>query len=293
MNIANRDVTLSVVFRLDDSDDWHEWTTGHRNASEALVSAEALVKFPPVPEIRFDRITRTTERLSLHALAAEDETAAQSPADRAALLAEDLRYVLNYRGPGHDHERPGVWDTSGKPCTHCARLATARRNLAAYDADPAAVLPEPADRAVVRAEALRGAADAIDAGWFTTAASATAELRRLAGEQPAQDEAPSPCSEVPCNHDGTGEPCSRHEREADLTERLENGRAQLIEAMSGVSEERWCAGWMENLDRRLHAEGGIWEVIGRAVGWPVGDFEKWAWVSWDEAAALYAAPPSA
>lgn len=51
-----------------------------------------------------------------------------------AALAGDLRYVLNYRGPEHDHERLGIWDASGEPCQHCARLEAARRNLAAYDA---------------------------------------------------------------------------------------------------------------------------------------------------------------
>ncbi|MGW3196272.1 hypothetical protein ACWDBD_17135 [Streptomyces sp. NPDC001118] len=97
MSIANRDVTLSVVFRLDDSDEWHEWSTGHRTVSEALVSAEALVRFPPVPEIRFDRVTRTTERLSLHDLAAEDEPAASAvvvpPTDRATLSGRLARRV--------------------------------------------------------------------------------------------------------------------------------------------------------------------------------------------------------
>lgn len=44
-------------------------------------------------------------------------------------LADDLRYVLDYRGPGHAHEQPGVWDTSGKPCDHCARLEQARQHL--------------------------------------------------------------------------------------------------------------------------------------------------------------------
>jgi len=72
-----------------------------------------------------------------------------APADRAA-LAEDLRYALTHREPGHDHEQPGVWDTSGKPCEHCARLAVAQRNLAAYDADTAAALPAP-DEPTVRA----------------------------------------------------------------------------------------------------------------------------------------------
>ncbi|MFJ5151411.1 hypothetical protein ACIQCF_07450 [Streptomyces sp. NPDC088353] len=87
---------------------------------------------------------------------------------------------------------------------------------------------------------------------------AEAELRRMADEaQPAAGEA------------------------------LERGRAQLIEAMSGVSEERWCAGWMESLDQRLHAEGGIWETIGRAVGWPTGNYDQWVWMSWDKAGHLY------
>ena len=67
------------------------------------------------------------------AVAQSAETALR---DRIAALAEDLRYVLGYRSPRHAHERPGVWDTSGKPCEHCARLAAARENLAAYDADP-------------------------------------------------------------------------------------------------------------------------------------------------------------
>lgn len=71
---------------------------------------------------------------------------------------------------------------------------------------------------------------------------------------------------------------------------LEQQRAQLIEAMSAVSEDRWCAGWMPELDRRLHTEGGIWEHIGRKVGWPVGNYEAWTWVSWDEAADRYGAP---
>ncbi|MBE4790268.1 hypothetical protein [Streptomyces caniscabiei] len=73
-----------------------------------------------------------------------------------------------------------------------------------------------------------------------------------------------------------------------FTEQLERGRQQLLEAMSGVSEERWCAGWLEGLDRRLHEEGGIWEILGRAVGWPTGSYKQRVWLSWDEAAALYA-----
>ncbi|WP_406418341.1 hypothetical protein [Streptomyces sp. NBC_01614] len=98
---------------------------------------------------------------------------------QVAALAEDLRYVLGYKGPRHAHERPGVWDTSGKPCTHCARLGVAQQNLAAYDADPASVLPPPADRAAV----LRWAAEALERK-FEGASLATIELRRLAAETP-------------------------------------------------------------------------------------------------------------
>ena len=76
-------------------------------------------------------------------------------------------------------------------------------------------------------------------------------------------------------------------READLTERLERGRTQLIEAMSAVSEDRTCCGWASDWARTLHAEGGIWETLGRAVGWPTGSYDQWVWVSWGEAAALY------
>lgn len=117
-------------------------------------------------------------------------------------LAEDLRYVLNYRGPAHAHERPGVWDTSGEPCEHCARLAVARRNLAAYDADPDAVPPAPADRAAV----LREVADWLKAWrpefferWAVAEQDryeggvddAAAELRRMAAEAPRDPEAPT------------------------------------------------------------------------------------------------------
>jgi hypothetical protein len=68
---------------------------------------------------------------------------------------------------------------------------------------------------------------------------------------------------------------------------LDRQRKQLIEAMSAVSEERTCCGWIAGWERTLHAEGGIWETIGRAIGWPVGDWGAWMWVSWDEAAARY------
>ncbi|MEU2924164.1 hypothetical protein ABZ636_03755 [Streptomyces sp. NPDC007251] len=82
----------------------------------------------------------------------------------------------------------------------------------------AAVYAEVADRLATDAE--QGDKDGLTRIYRRSAARQVRawgeELRRLAGGQPTPDtEAPvSPCSEVPCNHDGTGEPCSRHEQEA-------------------------------------------------------------------------------
>ena len=128
-------------------------------------------------------------------------------ADRAA-LAEDLRYALTHREPGHDHEQPGVWDGSGMQCGHCARLAVARGNLAAYDAGPDAVLPAPADRAADVAQhvtraifALKSPAPAgsehYRSGWddgLEAAMDATrhAVLRRMADETPPAEAEPTP-----------------------------------------------------------------------------------------------------
>ncbi|MET9158269.1 hypothetical protein ABZX56_11125 [Streptomyces parvulus] len=57
-----------------------------------------------------------------------------------------------------------------------------------------------AEDAKLRAAVLREAADRIDAGWFTTAASATAELRRMADETAAtetQPPTPTDCNSGP------------------------------------------------------------------------------------------------
>lgn len=68
---------------------------------------------------------------------------------------------------------------------------------------------------------------------------------------------------------------------------LDVQREQLLEAMSGVSESRWCAGWLYGLSRRLYEEGGIWQTVGEQTGWPMGDYENWTWVPWEQAGALY------
>lgn len=44
-------------------------------------------------------------------------------------LRGHLRYVLDYRGPGHAHLAEGRWDRDGSPCAHCARLVAARAAL--------------------------------------------------------------------------------------------------------------------------------------------------------------------
>jgi hypothetical protein len=110
-----------------------------------------------------------------------------APATQAA-LAEDLRYVLNYRGPGHAHEKPGVWDTSGKPCEHCARLAAAREHLAAHDANHA-VLAADSGRAAALLRAADIAEDVAESlrkhhefERSTGALDVMAELRRVAAE---------------------------------------------------------------------------------------------------------------
>lgn len=76
-------------------------------------------------------------------------------------------------------------------------------------------------------------------------------------------------------------------RNADVPD-LDRRRDQLIEAMSAVSEDRTCMGWAPDLERDLHAEGGIWEAIGRTIGWPIGNYEAWTWVTWEQATAHFA-----
>lgn len=57
--------------------------------------------------------------------------------------------------------------------------------------------------------------------------------------------------------------------------------------MSAWSEETTFAGWMSNLEQTLALEGGVWEVLGRAIGWPIGwpiDYRAVdGWETWDEA----------
>lgn len=182
------------------------------------------------------------------------------PTDQAALRDRIAKALVDW-----------AYRSTDRKYTALRRDETVRANAYSRADAVLAVLPEVADRAAV----LREAADAVaaDTGFHIRYGSATdyaehyaALLRRLAAEAPT---ATKP--------------------DTDLTERLERGRDQLIEAMSAVSEDRTCTGWASDWARTLHAEGGIWETLGRAVGWPTGNYDQWVWVSWDEAAELYAA----
>jgi hypothetical protein len=73
---------------------------------------------------------------------------------------------------------------------------------------------------------------------------------------------------------------------------LDARRKQLIELLGAFSEERWCAGWMLDIDKQAYQEGGVWEIIGREIGWPLGYEGDEGWVSWDEAAIHYGLVPS-
>ncbi|MFF4672315.1 hypothetical protein ACFY1C_21060 [Streptomyces sp. NPDC001279] len=64
-------------------------------------------------------------------------------------------------------------------------------------------------------------------------------------------------------------------------------RAQLLEAMHTTSEDRYCSSWMAGLSEALHEEAGIWELVGRAIGWPVGERGRWTWMSWEDATRIY------
>lgn len=114
---------------------WHEgFAQGHHDRVQAQIDAMKARPDMPLREYALWE-AEVSEALDNGQAPPELPAAPSAPADRAAVLAEDLRYVLNYRGPDHEHERPGFWDTSGRPCTHCARLAVARMDLADHDAE--------------------------------------------------------------------------------------------------------------------------------------------------------------
>ena len=74
---------------------------------------------------------------------------------------------------------------------------------------------------------------------------------------------------------------------------LQSLRSQLLEAIAYVSQDRYDCSWMPGLSRSFHEEGGIWEILGRVVGWPVGEEGRWVWMTWEQAAAHYQGASSA
>lgn len=73
-------------------------------------------------------------------------------------------------------------------------------------------------------------------------------------------------------------------------ETLDAMRRSLLTMMSDWSEGAYAAGWMSGTEEMLHTQAGVWEVLGRAIGWPTGyehdaDFR---WVTWGEAGVLFA-----
>ena len=70
-------------------------------------------------------------------------------------------------------------------------------------------------------------------------------------------------------------------------------RFQFCDAISGVSEERWSAGWHIGIVEQLRREGGLWLRMAHAAGgWPVGYRGEDGWDPLTEAelAALSARP---
>jgi hypothetical protein len=61
--------------------------------------------------------------------------------------------------------------------------------------------------------------------------------------------------------DGTGSKAA-----ADLARK----RDQFCDMISNYSEDRWCAGWLDGVERAIREEGGLWDDIARICGWPLG-----------------------
>jgi hypothetical protein len=144
--------------------------------------------------------------------AAAYEPAAQSPADRAAeentALWDELHRRDTETDQPHATDRAALrdriaealisWTYRGKDPEHGGILETVRANAYSRADAVLAVLPAPVDRAAVLlwaaeqidAETRQAKADGVlEPDKYRPCRDASAQLRRLAGEQPAQDEA--------------------------------------------------------------------------------------------------------
>jgi hypothetical protein len=105
----------------------------------------------------------------------------------------DVREAATPAGPALATDRAALRERIAEALATCQGgttwAAMADAVLAVLPAFEPALPSKTGPKAGSKAAVLLWAADQIDAGWFTTAATATAELRRLAGEA-QQDEAP-------------------------------------------------------------------------------------------------------
>lgn len=55
-------------------------------------------------------------------------------------------------------------------------------------------------------------------------------------------------------------------------------RQQMLEAISGYSEDHWAAGWLDGIEKEVRELGGLWIVMAAACGgWPVGYEAEHGW----------------
>ncbi len=66
---------------------------------------------------------------------------------------------------------------------------------------------------------------------------------------------------------------------------LANMRQDLLQAISGVSEEEYAAGWLHDIPKILINRESIWAILADAIGWPIGYLGIDGWDS-DAASAL-------
>lgn len=65
---------------------------------------------------------------------------------------------------------------------------------------------------------------------------------------------------------------------------LDVRREQMLEAISGYSEDRWAAGWLNGIETQIRKIGGLWLVMAAACsGWPVGYRAEHGWEPLNEA----------
>lgn len=73
---------------------------------------------------------------------------------------------------------------------------------------------------------------------------------------------------------------------------LAAARSDLLAAIGDASQAAYFAAWMTGIERTLLARGGMWELLARAVGWPVGYLGLDGWdTSYQQAVARLTPDP--